>query len=101
MSTNLFHGQVTRLIPASSQGLFMFTKTLARETEEGIRVLAAAPGGIKTHINKSIWANPGTLADVNGKIAMEQMGDPEDIANAVTFLVSDIISYVTGTTLID
>jgi NAD(P)-dependent dehydrogenase (short-subunit alcohol dehydrogenase family) len=86
---------------SAKAGLSMFTKTLAQETaEDGIRVLAVAPGAIKTPINRSVWGNPDTLADLNKKIAMEKMGSPEDIANAVTFLVSDLASYITGTTLV-
>ena len=86
---------------SAKAGLSMFTKTLAQETaDDGIRVIAVAPGAIKTPINRSVWGNPDTLADLNRKIAMEKMGSPEDIANAVSFLVSDLAGYITGTTLV-
>ncbi len=86
---------------AAKAGLSMFTKTLAQETaESGIRVVAIAPGAIKTSINKDVWGNPDTLKDLNNKIAMEKLGTPEDIADAAVFLASDLASYITGTTLV-
>ena len=86
---------------SAKAGLSMFTKTLAQEvSESGIRVVAVAPGAIKTPINKDVWGNPDTYRDLLTKIAMPRMGETSDIAQAVTFLASDIASYITGTTLV-
>ncbi len=86
---------------SAKAGLSMFTKTLAQEvSESGIRVVAVAPGAIKTPINKDVWGNPDTYRDLLTKIAMPRMGETSDIAQAVTFLVSDTASYITGTTLV-
>ena len=86
---------------SAKAGLSMFTKTLAQEvSESGIRVVAVAPGAIKTPINRDVWGNPETYKDLLTKIAMPRMGETSDIAQAVTFLASDMASYITGTTLV-
>lgn len=85
---------------SAKAGLSMFTKTLAQETaDKGIRVVALAPGAIQTPINESVWSDPQSLKDLDHKISMGRLGKPEEIANVVAFLVSDLASYITGTTL--
>ncbi|MFG1391015.1 glucose 1-dehydrogenase [Acidiplasma aeolicum] len=85
---------------SSKAGLDMLTKTAAQENaDKGIRIVSIAPGAIKTNINKSVWQNPETLKDLNGKIAMGYAGSADDVANAVLYLASDMASYVTGITL--
>ncbi len=86
---------------SAKAGLSMFTKTLAQEVSDfGIRVVSVAPGAIKTPINRDVWGNPETYQDLLTKIAMPRMGETRDIAQAVTFLASDMASYITGTTLV-
>jgi glucose 1-dehydrogenase len=85
---------------ATKAALSMFTKTLAQEVAaDGIRVNAIAPGAIRTPINKDVWSNPGSLKDLDEKIAMGRPGDPEEIGRVAAFLASDLASYITGTTL--
>lgn len=85
---------------ASKAAVAMLTRTLAQEAAPfGIRVLAVAPGAIKTPINKDVWSNPQNLRDLLDKIPMNRVGEPPDIARVVTFLVSDFASYVTGRTV--
>lgn len=85
---------------AAKAGLSMFTKTLAQElAESGIRVVAIAPGAIKTPINKDVWSNPDSLKDLLEKIAMPRLGEPDDIGKAAVFLASDLASYITGVTI--
>lgn len=85
---------------SAKAGLSMFTKTLAQETaDRGIRVVAVAPGAIQTPINASVWGNPDSLKDLDEKIAMGRLGKPEEVAQVVAFLASDLASYITGTTL--
>ncbi|EGQ63738.1 glucose 1-dehydrogenase, putative, partial [Acidithiobacillus sp. GGI-221] len=67
--------------------------------DKGIRVVAIAPGAIKTPINKAVWGNPDSLKDLDDKIAMERLGTPEEIGHVAAFLASDLASYVTGTTI--
>ena len=85
---------------ASKAGQSMLTKTLAQEAAPyGVRVLAVAPGAIKTPINQSVWSDPQQLADLETKIPYRRMGTPEEIAEAVAILVSDATPYITGTTV--
>jgi NAD(P)-dependent dehydrogenase (short-subunit alcohol dehydrogenase family) len=78
----------------------MLTRTLAQEAApSNVRVLAIAPGAIKTSINKSVWGDPEGLADLDRKIPLGRMGDTAEIARMAVVLVSDLASYATGTTV--
>jgi len=85
---------------ASKAGLSMLAKTLAQEAAPfGVRVLAIAPGAIKTAINKTVWSDAEGLEDLLTKIPLGRMGTPEDIAGMAVVLASDVGGYVTGTTV--
>ena len=76
------------------------TKTLAQEAApHGVRVLAIAPGAIKTPINRSVWSSAKGMKDLLKKIPLKRMGLPEDIARMAFFLSSEAGSYVTGCTI--
>ncbi|MCZ4122345.1 SDR family oxidoreductase [Streptomyces sp. H39-S7] len=85
---------------SSKGGVLMMMQTLAQElAPKGIRVNAVAPGAIRTPINRSAWDTPEAEADLLRLVPYRRVGDPEDIANAVTVLASDLLDYVVGTTL--
>lgn len=85
---------------SAKAALSMFTKTVAQEVAtQGVRVLAIAPGAIRTSINVDVWSHPDSLRDLDQKIAMARPGDPDEIGRVAAFLVSDLASYITGTTL--
>lgn len=85
---------------SAKAALSMLTKTVAQEVAtQGVRVLAIAPGAIKTPINADVWRNPDSLRDLDHKIAMCRLGEPDEIGKVAAFLVSDLASYITGTTL--
>ncbi|MFG2449390.1 SDR family oxidoreductase [Streptomyces sp. M41(2017)] len=85
---------------ASKGGVLMLMQTLAQELgPQGIRVNAVAPGAIKTPINRSAWDTPEAEQELLRLIPYRRVGDPEDIATAVTVLASDLMDYVVGTTL--
>jgi NAD(P)-dependent dehydrogenase (short-subunit alcohol dehydrogenase family) len=85
---------------ASKAGLSMLTETLAQEAAPaGVRVLALAPGAIRTPINESVWSDPGGLKDLLAKIPLGRMGEVDDVARMAVVLVSDVASCVTGTTI--
>lgn len=85
---------------ASKGGVLMLMQTLAQELgPHGIRVNAVAPGAIRTPINKDAWDTPAAEADLLKLIPYRRVGDPEDIADAVTVLASDLMDYVVGTTI--
>jgi NAD(P)-dependent dehydrogenase (short-subunit alcohol dehydrogenase family) len=85
---------------ASKAAVGMLTKTLAQEAApHGVRVLAVAPGAIKTPINRAVWSEPSSLKDLQNKIPLARLGEPEEIAHMVVMLVSDAAAYVTGRTI--
>jgi NAD(P)-dependent dehydrogenase (short-subunit alcohol dehydrogenase family) len=85
---------------AAKAGLSMFNKTLAQEVAaDGIRVVAIAPGAIKTPINANVWGDPKGLADLDAKIPMGRIGEPAEIGRTVAFLCSDLAGYITGVTV--
>lgn len=85
---------------SAKAALSMFTKTVAQEVAtQGVRVLAIAPGAIKTPINNDVWSDPDRLRDLDQKIAMGRVGEPDEIGRVATFLASDLASYMTGTTV--
>jgi NAD(P)-dependent dehydrogenase (short-subunit alcohol dehydrogenase family) len=85
---------------SSKAGVAMMTKTMAQEAAPfGVRVLALAPGAIKTEINRAVWEDKAQMQDLLTKIPMGRMGTVEDVAGLVTVLVSDVGAYVTGTTV--
>ena len=85
---------------ASKAAVSMLTKTLAQEAApHGVRVLAVAPGAIKTPINRSVWSDPKSMKDLLEKIPLKRIGQPEEVARMVVVLVSDVASYVTGRTM--
>lgn len=85
---------------SAKAALSMFTKTVAQEVAtQGVRVLAIAPGAIRTPINADVWGSPDGLRDLDQKIAMGRPGEPDEIGRVVAFLASDLASYITGATL--
>ena len=80
---------------ASKAGVIGITKVWARELgKDGIRVNAVAPGFIQTNMTAGM---PEKVVDMMGeKVPLKRWGQPEDIANAYTFLASDEASYITG-----
>ena len=84
---------------ASKGAIDTFTIGLAREiAAEGIRVNAVAPGLIETGIHAAN-GEPGRLERLKGTIPMGRPGKPEEIAEAVVWLLSPAASYVTGSIL--
>ncbi|MCX5205536.1 glucose 1-dehydrogenase [Streptomyces sp. NBC_00237] len=67
---------------------------------EGIRVNAIAPGTTLTEMIRSWEANsPGVLDQLNAKTPLRRAAEPDEIAQAAAWLLSDRSSYVTGTVL--
>jgi 3-oxoacyl-[acyl-carrier protein] reductase len=84
---------------ASKAGLVGLTKSVARElASRGILVNALAPGYIETDMTAELpeAAREGLL----GQISLGRLGQPEDIAGVVRFLVGPAASYITGQVLV-
>ena len=101
-STNSFDGEAGLVAyNASKAGVLGLVRTAANELGPyGIRVNAVCPGLIRTRLTASSFADPGVLADYFRQIALGRGGEPEEVAQAVLFLASDLASYITGTTLV-
>jgi 3-oxoacyl-[acyl-carrier protein] reductase len=80
---------------ASKAGIIGLTQTLAKEfADKGVTVNAVAPGFIGTDMLKSVPAN--IMEKILAQIPMGRLGRPEEIASAVTYLVSPEAGYITG-----
>ncbi len=97
----------------SKAAVLAFTKGLARSEGPKIRVNAVAPGPIWT----PFWSKPGGFADTMGEfhkmppkeavehemtlrqLPMNRLGKPEEVANVIVFLASDLASFVTSSVL--
>lgn len=81
--------------PASKFAINGLTISLARELGPyGIRVNAIAPGVTNTDMVKVLPKEQ--IEPVKQMIPLKRIGEPEDVANAVLFLASDMASYVSG-----
>jgi 3-oxoacyl-[acyl-carrier protein] reductase len=84
---------------ASKAGIIGFTKSLARELgSRGVRANVVAPGYVKTALTDAI---PDEARETMlGNTPLGRLGDPENVAAAVRFLVSDEASFITGEVLL-
>ncbi len=79
----------------SKAALLGLTRTLALEgARHGITANAIVPGIIGTEAFH--FGNPDMNARITKRTAMKRPGEPQDIANAIAFLCSDLASYITG-----
>jgi NAD(P)-dependent dehydrogenase (short-subunit alcohol dehydrogenase family) len=85
---------------ASKGGVDSLTYGLAKEVaEEGIRVNAVVPGMTDTEIHEKSTQDASRVERIRPSIPMKRIGKPEEIAEAVMFLLSDASSYTTGSLL--
>lgn len=83
---------------AAKAGVIGFTKAVAKEVAaRGINVNAVAPGFIKTDMTSVL--SEKVVENLVAGIPLNRLGETEDIARAVLFLVSDDANYITGQTL--
>ena len=84
---------------ASKACVIGMTKTVAKELgSRGVTCNAVAPGFIRTPMTDVLEED--YKAEILKQISLGRLGEPEDIANAVSFLVSDKASYITGQVLV-
>ena len=80
---------------AANAAVIGFTKALAKEVgPSGITVYCIAPGVIDTDMNGNLDSN--TISALLDETPLEKLGQPDDIANVITFLASDKADFITG-----
>ena len=90
------YGQVN--YAAAKAGIHGFTKALALEgASVNVTVNAVAPGYVLTDMVRKVPEN--VLEKIIATIPVKRLGDPNDIARSVKFLVSDDAGFITGSTL--
>ena len=82
----------------SKAALIHTTRQLALELAPLVRVNAVAPGIVKTKLAEKLWHEREQI--LHAITPLRRLGEPEDVAAAITFLVSDAASWITGHTIV-
>ncbi len=82
---------------ATKAGIISLTKSFARYLGESVRVNAVAPGLIDTPLTESLGNDPSWTTDYS---IIKRVGKPNEIADAVEFLLSDKSTFITGQVLV-
>jgi Dehydrogenases with different specificities (related to short-chain alcohol dehydrogenases) len=86
---------------ASKHAVLGLTKSAALEyAKSGIRINAVAPGGVETDMAKRVGGDHQFLETLTSMHPIGRIANPEEIANAVVWLLSDKASFVLGHTLL-
>jgi NAD(P)-dependent dehydrogenase (short-subunit alcohol dehydrogenase family) len=100
-TAGLTGGHTRAAYNASKGAVVMFTRSLAIDWgPRGVRVNCVAPGLIDTPMADWIRLDAVRLAAFERSVPAGRIGTPEDVADAVAFLVSDGASYLHGSTLV-
>lgn len=90
-----YGGTAASAYSAIKGGIINFSRYLASYYgRKGIRVNCVSPGGIFD------YQHPSFLEKYNARVPMGRMGNPDDIAPAVSFMLSDEAKYITGQNLL-
>ncbi|MGQ0701367.1 MAG: SDR family oxidoreductase [Panacagrimonas sp.] len=99
---------INGLRPANFQGIYSITKAAVINMTQSfakecgpwrVRVNAVLPGLTDTKFASALIGNDAILRNFLAQVPLQRVAQPQEIAPAVLYLVSDAASYVTGTTL--
>jgi len=85
---------------AAKAAIIALTANAALEYAPAIRVNAISPGMIRTGLTEPLLGLPGIVERMDEKTPLARVGAPEDIADVVVFLCSDLARFVTGQNLV-
>lgn len=86
---------------ATKAAVALLTRQMALEWgSRGIRANAVAPGLIDAGMSEPIYADPEIRRRRAERVPLGRLGTPDDVADAVLFLLSDSSAYITGTELL-
>src|SRR5262245_28836317 len=85
---------------ASKAAVDVFTMGFGKEVAlEGIRAISVRPGMIETEMTAKTLADRDVRAAIEATVAMGRVGRPEEIADAILWLLSDDASFISGATI--
>jgi NAD(P)-dependent dehydrogenase (short-subunit alcohol dehydrogenase family) len=85
---------------AAKAGVVSLTRSAAIEYGPAIRVNSVSPGIVRTPLSEGLFRLPGGLAPALEATPLRRAGTPEEIADVILFLASDLARYVTGQDLV-
>jgi NAD(P)-dependent dehydrogenase (short-subunit alcohol dehydrogenase family) len=88
------------LYSASKASLIAMAQSIALEIGDEVRCNAVCPGQIRTRMMDRVVSDASALRDTVARIPAGRLGTPEDVAAAVTWLLSPESGFVNGTTLV-